>query len=512
VTIPRIAIVGRPNVGKSSLLNMIAGAKVSIVDPTPGVTRDRVSAIVDLPGPDGSASVKTVELVDTGGFGVYTAEGARYDEVGNDLTRLTGAIEAQIRHAISSADMVLFCVDAQRGLTAHDREIARLLREQRLGSTTRPDERAGVVPVRVVATKVDGPRWEPHALELSGLGFGPPLMCSAKNNYMRRDFIDALHDLAPAATDAGADLRADLRIAVIGKRNAGKSTLVNTLAGEERMIVSEIPGTTRDAVDVRLQLPDGRVVVAIDTAGLRRKRSFQGPLEWYALDRLERSVRRADVALLLLDATTGVSQVDEQLAQLVQKSYRPAIVVVNKWDLAEGRPGRKGRPVTPEDFEAYLRDELKGMAHAPVSFMSGRTGLNVRETLDLAFELHEAAGRRVTTGRLNRLLRRIIDHRGPPSKAGTIARLYYAAQVATRPPTIAIVVNRPELFTPNYRRYLLNRIREEAGFEEVPVRLLIRGRKPGESWDDDGAEERLRAEAASRATEVLSASEYFEDE
>lgn len=510
MTIPRIAIVGRPNVGKSSLLNMIAGAKVSIVDPTPGVTRDRVSAIVDLPAPDGSGPVKPVELVDTGGFGVYTAEGARFDEVGHDLARLTPQIEAQIRHAVSTADAVLLCVDTQRGLTAHDREIARLLREQRLGRTGRA--RGDRVPVRVVATKVDGPRWEPHALELSALGFGEPLMCSAKNNYRRRDFIDALYALAPAATDPGKDLRADLRIAIIGRRNAGKSTLVNTLAGEERMIVSEIPGTTRDAVDVRLELEDGRVVVAIDTAGLRRKRSFQGALEWYALDRLERSIRRADVVLLLLDATTGVSQVDEHLAQLVQKSYRPAILVLNKWDLAEGRPGRKGRPVTPEDYEEYLRDELKAMAHAPISFMSGRTGLNVRQTLELAFELHEAAGRRVTTGRLNRLLREILERRGPPSKAGTVARLYYAAQVATRPPTIAMVVNRPELFTPNYRRYLLNRIREEAGFDEVPVKLLVRGRKPGEKWDDPGAEARLKAQTADEASEALTAADYFEDE
>jgi len=513
--------VGRPNVGKSSLLNMIAGAKVSIVDPTPGVTRDRVAAIIDLPPPDGLGPVKTVELVDTGGFGVYVAEGARYDEIGHDLTRLTGDIEAQIRHAISTADVVLFCVDAQRGLTPHDEQIARMLRRQELGDTQRQPARKGKgkartpaasVPIRVVATKVDGPKWEAHALELAALGFGEPLMCSAKNNYMRRDLVDTLYGLTPQAQDTGKDLRADLKIAIIGKRNAGKSTLVNTLAGEERMIVSEIPGTTRDAVDVRLELDDGRVVVAIDTAGLRRKKSLRGALEWYALDRLERSIHRADVVLLLLDATTRISQVDEHLAQLAARSYKPAVLVVNKWDIASGRPGRKGEPVTPEDYETYLRDELKGMALAPISFMSGKDGLNVRETIDLAFELHGQAGRRVTTGRLNRLLREILDRRGPPSKLGTIAKLYYAAQVATHPPTIAIVVNRPEQFTPNYRRYLVNRIREGMGFDEVPVKLLVRGRKPGESWEDPGAEARLKAEAAGAEEGVLSAAEYFEDE
>lgn len=525
MTIPRIAIVGRPNVGKSSLLNMIARSKVSIVDPTPGVTRDRVAAIVDLPAPDEKGAVKTVELIDTGGFGVYTAEGARFDEIGHDLARLTGDIEGQIKNAISTADVVLFCVDAQRGLTAHDEQIARMLREQKLGSTTReaPTKVRGKgarkkqaesvsVPIRVVATKVDGPKWESHALELAALGFGEPLMCSAKNNYMRRDLIDAVYELTPKAVDAGKDLRADLKLAIIGKRNAGKSTLVNTLAGEERMIVSEIPGTTRDAVDVRLELEDGRVVVAIDTAGLRRKRSFQGALEWYALDRLERSIHRADVVLLLLDATTTISQVDEQLAQLAQNSYKPAVVVVNKWDLASKGKDKKGQPITPGHYEAYLRDELKGMAIAPISFMAGKGGLNVRETIELAFELHAQAGRRVTTGKLNRLLREILDRRGPPNKLGTVAKLYYAAQVATHPPTIAIVVNRPELFTPNYQRYLVNRIREEMGFDEVPLKLLVRGRKPGEAWDDSGAEARLKAETAAAPQGVLTAAEYFEEE
>jgi GTP-binding protein len=520
VPIPRVVIVGRPNVGKSSLLNMIAGAKVSIVDPTPGVTRDRVSAIVDLPAPDGKRPARTVEFIDTGGFGVYVAEGARFDEVGHDLARLTDEIEGQIRNAISTADLVLFCVDTQRGLTAHDERIATMLREQKLGVTERPgatpargkkktggaSKKKGskaatritpTVPIRVVATKVDGPKWETHAMELAGLGFGEPLACSAKNNYMRRDLIDAIYELVPDAEEPAEDLRADLRLAIIGKRNAGKSTLVNTLAGEERMIVSEIPGTTRDSVDVRMELEDGRTVVAIDTAGLRRKKSFQGAVEWYAFDRLERSVRRCDVVLLLVDATTKISQVDEHLAQLANASGKPGIVVVNKWDLVEGRPGPKGRPATPEDYEEYLREELKGMAISPVSFMSGKTGLNVPETIELAFELHEQAGRRVTTGKLNRLLREILARRGPPSKLGTIAKLYFAAQVATHPPTIAIVVNKPELFTPNYQRFLVNRIREAAGFDEVPVRLLVRGRKPGESWTEESSAEPLIDEARS---------------
>lgn len=491
--IPRIAIVGRPNAGKSSLLNMIAGAKVSIVDPTPGVTRDRVAAIVDLEHPEGPGAgpFKPVEIIDTGGFGVYTAEGARYDEVGADLATLTGDIESQIAAAVESADIVLFAVDAQTGISPHDREIATLLREGRLGPAAirsqgrRPSrgEARGArgAKVRVVATKVDGPKWEPHGQELAGLGFGEPFMCSAKNNYMRRELIDALYELLPRPKDQ-VPAHADLCLAIIGKRNSGKSTLVNTLAGEPRMIVSEIAGTTRDAVDVRFEL-DGRAVVAIDTAGLRRKKSFQNMVEWYALDRSERAIARADVVLLLLDAGEKLSQVDEQLAMMCQKSFKPVVIVVNKWDDEEtgvlGKVGRKGRPVTTEDYEDYVRDELKGLSFAPISFMSAKRGLNVRETIDLAFELRDQAGARVGTGKLNRLVRVMLEQRAPSDKHGTQAKVYYVAQTAVHPPTITLVVNNPDMFTLNYQRYLLNRFREELPFAEVPIRLQIRPRKAG---------------------------------
>ncbi len=525
--VPRIAIVGRPNVGKSSLLNMIAGAKVSIVDPTPGVTRDRVSVVVDLPSPDGSEPARAVEFVDTGGYGVYAAEGARYDEVGADLSRLTPEIERQIGEAVASADLVLFAVDVQAGVTAQDEEIGRMLREGRFvsrrtekrltqrrgdaegdaGSVT-PSLRHSVTSprVRVVATKVDGPSWESHAHELASLGFGEPLMVSAKSNYFRRDFIDALYGMLPEATEEAAPPPADLRVAIIGKRNAGKSSLVNALAGEPRVIVSEIAGTTRDAVDVRFEM-DGRAIVAIDTAGLRRKRSFQGQVEWYAFDRAKRAVDRADVVLLLIDATEPVSQVDQQLAMLAQKAYKPVVIVVNKWDLAEGRQGAKGRRVTTEDYEEYLRRELKGLAFAPAAFTSATEGTNLRGLIDVAFDLHEQAGRRVTTGELNRLVRGIIETRGPTSKVGTRVKLFYVAQVRTNPPTIALVVNHPELFTANYERFLLNRFREELPFEEVPIRLLVRARKRGERVDEPG-ESAVDAAVEARTD----AAEWFEDE
>lgn len=472
--VPRIAIVGRPNVGKSSLLNMIARERIAIVEATPGVTRDRVSVVVDLESPDGSGPDKPVEFTDTGGYGVYTAEGQRIDDAGHDLSRLTDDIEAQIGAAVAAADLILFAVDTQAGITPQDREIARMLREQRLGG--RSTRREGpAVPVRVVATKCDGPKWEAHAFELAALGFGEPMACSAKSNYFRRDMLDTLYELLPEP-DTEPDEHAGLRLAVIGKRNAGKSSLVNALAGERRVIASEIPGTTRDAVDVRLEI-DGEPVTLIDTAGLRRKKSFDGAVEWYAFDRAKRAIDRADAILFLIDATEKISQVDEQLAMLVQKAYKPAVIVVNKWDLARGQKNAKGRPISPEDFEAYLRRELKGLDFAPIAVISAEEGLNLRPTIALARELHAQASQRVPTGELNRIIEQILERRGPSSKLGTRARIYYCAQVRTNPPTIAMVVNEPDMFTPQYRRYLMNRFRELLPFEEVPIRLIIRARK-----------------------------------
>jgi GTPase len=541
--LPRVVIVGRPNVGKSSLLNMLAQEKVSIVDPTPGVTRDRVAAVIELEHPAGEGPDKPVELIDTGGFGVYTAEGQRYDEVGADLASLTGDIESQIGEAVASADLILFCVDAQAGITPQDEEIARLLREGRLGGVggratkrrsdgatkgegereaeartgeTAMPQSAPPAPIRIVATKVDGPKWETHAYELAALGFGEPLMCSAKNNYMRRELRDRLYELVPEAVGE-AEPDVDLKLAIIGKRNAGKSTLVNALAGQQRVIVSEIAGTTRDAVDVRFDLDDGRSVLAIDTAGLRRKKSFQSRVEWFALDRSKRAIERADVVLLLLDATEAVSQVDQQLAMMCQKTFKPVVIVVNKWDLAEGKQGADGRPITSATYEKYIRREFKGLTYAPIALMSAAEGLNLRGTLDLAFELHEQASHRVGTGELNRVFRGILEQRGPSAKLGQIAKIYFVTQVQTNPPTIVLVVNNPDLFDHNYMRYLDNQLRESLPFEEVPMRIILRSRKQ--------VEERHRgrrgaaAETGEDLAEMIGAddfsldpADYFDDE
>jgi GTP-binding protein len=499
--LPRVAIVGRPNVGKSSLLNMLARQKVSIVDPTPGVTRDRVSAVVELDDPTADGPGRLVEIVDTGGYGVYTAEGGRYDDAGEDLSALTGQIEAQIAAAVENADLILFVLDAQAGITSLDDTVAQLLRERTAGGKRRASEGKGAgksaggerpaVPVQVVANKVDADKWEAHGLELAALGLGEPWLVSAKVNYMRREFRDRLHArLASVEAERGgfgvgedeSGGRPEMKVALLGRRNAGKSSFVNALAGEERVIVSEIAGTTRDAVDVRFEM-DGRTMVAIDTAGVRKRSKFADAVEVFANMRAKASVERADVVLLLIDATQRISGIDKRLGAFVAEHFKPCVIVVTKWDLAAGRKNRKGEPVSAEDYQAYIEKELPGLATAPIVFTSSAEGRGLGETVSTAFELMAQARQRMTTSQVNKVLKSILERRGPSSKLGTKAKIYFASQVAVEPPTIVMVVNKPELFERQYERYLLNRLRELTPFTEVPIRLLIRARKRADLAD-----------------------------
>lgn len=523
--IPKIAIVGRPNVGKSSIMNMLSGRKVSITDDTPGTTRDRVSSQVVLePEPGDQRLPILCELIDTGGYGVYVASGRRYDDAGKDLTALTKDIEGQIAKAVHNADLILFVIDTQAGVTSIDENIARLIRQGGVGAIDDKGHTNAPAGQKVVmvANKTDGPKWEPHAMEAAALGFGEPLMCSAKNNYMRREFSERLFDIIyPTAKkmrreSQGKDELPEMKLAIVGKRNAGKSTLVNTMAGEDRVIVSEIAGTTRDAVDVRFDM-GGRKLLAIDTAGLRRKKSFADRIEWWALERMEKAIDRCDVALLMIDATEPISHVDHQVAQKLTKTYKPCAIVVNKWDLVRGKQvagGKKGDKVTPEHYEAYLRDHLKSLWYAPIAFISAKNNNNVKETVDLAFEMMAQASSRVTTGKLNRVARAIIDSHKPSSKTGLHAKVYYVAQIATNPPTVVLVVNQPVMYTPAYTRFFLNRLREETPFSEVPVRLLIRDRKRhAEIVQKRGENATLETETGAQSVEpqFLPAESYFDE-
>lgn len=477
MSLARIAIVGRPNVGKSSLMNMLARAKVSIVDPTPGVTRDRVSTIVELTGPLKTETPRLAEVTDTGGYGVYVADGGRYDDAGEDLSLLTKDIERQIAAAVERADLILFVVDAQSGITALDETIASLLRQRGLGGKDRD------LHVQVVANKVDADNWEPFALEASSLGFGEAWMVSAKTNFRRREFSERLYAALPdVSREDREETLPEMRIALVGRRNAGKSTFVNALAGEERVIVSEIAGTTRDSVDVRFEM-DGRSLVAIDTAGLRKRTKLDGAVEFFAMQRMYASIERADVVLLCIDATQNISGIDKRLGKAISDAFMPCIIVVTKWDLVEGRKGRKGREVTPEDYLEYIQEELPGLSHAPIVLSAAldRTGLN--EVVEVAFDLFAQARERVTTSRLNELVRGILTERGPSSTLGTRVKVLFVSQVATAPPTIVLVVNKPDLFTPEYERYMLNRLREATPFKEVPIRLIIRERRRADLED-----------------------------
>ncbi|MCP3905163.1 MAG: ribosome biogenesis GTPase Der [Planctomycetes bacterium] len=458
MSLPQIAIIGRPNVGKSSLLNRLVRRRVSIVDPTPGVTRDRVSVLLELEAPRDreGEDPKYAELVDTGGYGVYTAEGKRFDDAGVDLAALTEDIEAQINIAREQADVLLFVIDAQAGVTALDETIARMLREG-----------GDLDKLLMVANKVDGESWIAHGLEAAGLGFGEPIVVSASNGYGARQLEETLYErveLAGSGTEAPE--APEMRVAIVGKRNAGKSTLINTLAGEPRVVVSEIAGTTRDSIDVRFEI-DGRTLVAIDTAGARRRKSLADDVEYYAYHRMLRAIRRADVVVLLVDATDEVSQVDQKLTQELQRQFKPTVIVVNKCDrLAETNIG-------PEDYLQYLTEQLRGLDYAPIVFISAEEGDGVSDMVAMAFNLHRQAGHREATGSLNRVVEEILKKRGPSSRLGTQARLFYVSQVDVNPPTIVLKVNHPKLFTGQYERYLMNRLREELPYSEVPIRLVF---------------------------------------
>lgn len=439
--LPIVSIVGRPNVGKSSLLNGLARRRISIVDPTPGVTRDRVATPLALgEGED----VHYVELVDTGGMGI------------EDTDDLTEDVESQIAFGIASSDVILFVVDARDGLLPLDRHVAEQLRKVD-------------TPVIVLANKIDEVQLVSEVAELTRLGFGEPLPISAMHGRNLDTVLEKI-EYAVRHLPPGRLTETKMKLAIVGKRNAGKSTLINALAGEERVIVSTVAGTTRDSVDVHVEIGEDAFTL-IDTAGVRKTRKLASDVEFYSQHRALRSVRRADVTALMVDASLPVSQVDKALVTIILEEHKPCLIVVNKWDLAEGY-------ATTEEYAEYFNKLFPMLAYAPIIFTSATEGINIREVVKLAQQLFVQASRRVPTAKINEVMKIILEKRGPSHKAGTKPpKVFYASQVTTEPPTIVCIVNDTRSFSENFIRFLTNQFRDYLPFPEVPIRILLRSRR-----------------------------------
>ncbi|MFI4911685.1 MAG: ribosome biogenesis GTPase Der [Sedimentisphaeraceae bacterium JB056] len=433
MAVPTVAIIGRPNVGKSSLLNALAGSMISIVEPTPGITRDRVSVMVRY-------GDTHIEMLDTGGYGIV------------DKEALSDQIESQIDVAIRSADLILFVVDIREGITPLENKIARLLRKHN------PN-------VMVIANKADKASLFPRAAEFVRLGFGEALCVSATSNLNKSKMMDAVIERLKHIEWENPQ-EAIMKLAIVGKRNAGKSSFVNSIVGQERMIVSEIAGTTRDAVDIRFER-DGQTFIAIDTAGIYKKNKMKENVEYYSYTRATKSITRADVVLFMIDATLPISQVDKKLAKFISDEFKPCILVVNKWDLVKD-------DADTDDYADYLSEVLPGLRYAPIAFTTAKDGKNLQSTLDLATELYKQSICEIPTSILNKAMDEIKNEKVGTAKKGGFPRIYYATQVGVQPISLLVFVNRPDYFDENYQRFMINRLRDLLPVSEVPIRLMFR--------------------------------------
>jgi GTP-binding protein len=432
--VPVVAIVGRQNVGKSSLFNRLCGRRIAIVDARPGTTLDRIEKQIEWEG-------RAVRIVDTGGLGA------------DDADPYGGAVERQVAYALDRADAVIFLCDVTGGITAVELELARRLR----GS-----ER----PVLLGVNKVDHERRRPDAEEFRRLGFGDPIPLSVTANRGIDDLLDAVIARLPSSEAPPAEGPAP-RLAIVGKPNAGKSTLVNALCGEDRVVVSERPGTTRDAVDVEI-VRGGRRLVLVDTAGFKRRGRAGTSVEFFSQARAREAIRGADGVVFLLEAVRALTALERHLGDAIRDAGKPFVMALNKWDLVPAGE-RKA-----EKFVRYVREAFPEMAYAPVRLLSAKLGSGVDEAVDAALDLIEVSRIRVGTGELNRALRVAIQGAPNPVRGTKEGRLLYATQTAVAPPTIVVFVKHKAAFTGAYLRHLERSLRRALPFAEVPLRILLR--------------------------------------
>ena len=445
--LPAVAIVGRPNVGKSALFNRLIRRKVAIVHDQPGITRDRISAVC-------ARGTRPFVLWDTGGiFGAGEAE-------------LTRQVRRTAEEAFRDSDLLLFVVDAKEGLSPIDEELARVLRKSQK-------------PVILVINKIDNEKHEPLAAEFDSLGFRSNVLISAEHDRGTLDLLDTVDRLLPSPTvESRPTSPESLAVAILGRPNVGKSSLINSIMRNERAIVSELPGTTRDAVDVLYQR-DGRAFVFIDTAGIRRRGKQSTSVEIFSVMRAERSVRRADLCILIVDLTAGVTAQDKRIAGLIQAAQKPAIIVLNKWDLV--KPNRNQKQTITKLMET-ARQRIFFLDYAPVLITSSLTGEHVSRLFGSIEKIQRAARQHVGTGVLNRLLRQAFEANPPPTIRARRLKLFYAAQSKgkegqqLRPPEFVLFVNDPRLLNQTYERYLASRLRRAQPFPGLPIILTLRPR------------------------------------
>ncbi|MCS7252738.1 MAG: ribosome biogenesis GTPase Der [Armatimonadota bacterium] len=445
---PIIAIVGRPNVGKSSLFNRLVGRRVAVVDETPGVTRDRLAADVSILG-------RKCILIDTGGFEVALKD----DPIG-------GKVIEQVEYAIEQANVIVFLVDAIEGPTATDHEIAQRLRKQ-------------AKPIVFAANKVDAGGAD--LTQFYELRLGEPIGISAIHGKNINALCEAILSHLPPPDDEDEDGER-VRIAIVGRPNVGKSALLNSILGEERAIVSPIPGTTRDAIDTPFEWR-GRKLLLIDTAGLRRKARIKRRLEYYCVVRALSAIDRGDVALLVIDALEGATHQDARIAGYAHEGGKPVVIVINKWDLIlervgadelESKEARRQEKLLRQDYERLIRQQLKFVDYAPIEFTSAVKGEGIDGVLEKALYCYEQTLSRVTTGALNRAMQEFLAAHPPPMIKGRRLKVYYATQPEVKPPTFVLFVNDPELMHFSYMRYLENRLRERFSLDATPIRILLR--------------------------------------